>query len=336
MGHPLPRAQGEPARTRHPGHHPACSWKLISVSPGPDGTRCFQKKALGEEGLSSRPQGGSAKPKCVLCSSQGTAAESRARQKPRPFHWRLNESSGSGRREQSLRSVDLSHSHPKSQGERAPRDRGHRPVNTEPQRGPPSWPGSWSWRNPGQSSASEWSSRQDQLRPPSSPHPAPQLLMRSCSPSHTRIHRAARAHCVLRGLGSTSVALPGGSCVSELHLLGVFGALPRGNRGNQSRALHPPEAAHTTHLGPRHTCAPVQVTQPCTSTSSRVPVSHSVRNKPLGSSGSDSRSQCRDRTFNPWLGSEDPTCHAAKLKKREGAGGREGGSAGRRHVYTCS
>ena len=190
--------------------------------------------------------------------------------------------------------------------------------------------------SPGQSSASEWSSRQDQLRPPSSPHPAPQLLMRSCSPSHTRIHRAARAHCVLRGLGSTSVAPPGGSCVSELHLLGVFGALPRGNRGNQPRALHPPEAAHTTHLGPRHTCAPVQVTQPCTSTSSRVPVSHSVRNKPLGSSGSDSRSQCRDRTFNPWLGSEDPTCHAAKLKKREGAGGREGGSAGRRHVYTCS
>ena len=192
MGHPLPRAQGEPARTRHPGHHPACSWKLISVSPWPDGTRCFQKKALGEEGLSSRPQGGSAKPKCVLCSSQGTAAESRARQKPRPFHWRLNESSGSGRREQSLRSVDLSHSHPKSQGERAPRDRGHRPVNTEPQRGPPSWPGSWSWRNPGQSSASEWSSRQDQLRPILFPFPhshpqgSPRPLRAAGSRKHLR------------------------------------------------------------------------------------------------------------------------------------------------------
>lgn len=120
MGHPAPRAQGEPARTRHPGHHPACSWKLISVSPGPDGTRCFRKKALGEEGLSSRPQGGSAKRKRVLCSSQGTAAEARARQKPRPFHWRLSKSSGSGRRERSLRSVDLNLSHPRSQGGRAP------------------------------------------------------------------------------------------------------------------------------------------------------------------------------------------------------------------------
>lgn len=235
----------------HPGYHLACSWKPISVSPGPGGTRCVQKKALGEEGLSSCPQGGSAKPKCVLCSSLGTATEHHTRQKLRPFHWRLNKSSGSGRRELSPRGVDLSRSHPKSPGGQAPRDRGRRPVSMEPQRGPPSWPGSWSWRNPRQSSASEWASRQDQSQPPSSPRPAP---LRSCSPSHTRSHRAARAARGGQGLGSTSVALPGGSRISKLQFLGACGAFPQETEGTQPHALRPPEAAHTTPGAPAHLC----------------------------------------------------------------------------------
>lgn len=195
MGRPLPQAQGEPARTRHPGLHPACSRNPISMSLGPGGTRRFRKKALREEGLSSRPRDGSAKPKRVLCSSQGTAAEPHARPKPRHLHRRLNSSSGSARREQSPRSVDLSHSHPKSPGERAPRDTGRQPVNTGPQRGPPSWPGSRSWRIQARALLPIRTDRDL----PAARVPPHCFSRGSCSPSHTHIHRQPARHTVGAG-----------------------------------------------------------------------------------------------------------------------------------------
>lgn len=208
-------------------------------------------------------------------------------------------------------------------------------MSTEPQKGPPSWLGSWSWRNPGQSSASEWASRQDQSQPPSSPRPAPLLLMRSCSPSHTRSHRAACAARGGHGLGSTSVALPGGSHISKLQFLGACGALPQETEGTQPRALRPPEAAHTTHLGHRHTCAPVQVTQPCASASSRVPVNRDIRNEhlwvqwlrlSLPMQGPQVQSRVGERRFRR---------PRSQIKKRESR--REGGRlGGRRHVRACS
>ena len=246
MGHSLPRAQGEPARTRHPGRHPACSQNSISVSPGPGGTRCFRKKALGEEGLSSHPQGGSAKPKRVLCSSRGTAAEPHARQKPRHLHRRLNSSSGSARREQSPRSVDLSHSHPKSPGgTRAPRHRTpaceHRAAE-----GAPGLAGRSVVANPGQSSVSH----QDRPRPASSPRPAPLLLTRIRSASHTRVHRQPAR----RTVGAAVEAPPG------LYLVGLresapgrVPGTPPGNRGDSASPLCPPRP-HTPHLGPGTAC----------------------------------------------------------------------------------
>lgn len=165
--------------------------------------------------------------------------------------------------------------------------------------------------------------------------PAPLLLMRSCSPSHTRSHRAACAARGGHGLGSTSVALPGGSHISKLQFLGACGALPQETEGTQPRALRPPEAVHTTHLGHRHTCAPVQVTQPCASASSRVPVNRDVRNEhlwvqwlrlSLPMQGPQVQSRVGERRFRR---------PRSQIKKRESR--REGGRlGGRRHVRTCS
>ena len=103
------------------------------------------------------------------------------------------------------------------------------------------------------------------------PVPLPTLASTG-HPAPTACRRVSEAPPWLYLVGPASLSFTSWACV---------GRSLRETEGTQPRALCPPEAVHTTCLGPWHTCAPVQVTQPCTSTSSRVPVSHIIRNEPL-------------------------------------------------------
>lgn len=179
------------------------------------------------------------------------------RQKPRPLHRRPNSSSGSARREQSPRSVDLGRSHPKSPGGRAPRDTGRRPVNAGSQRGPPSWPGSRSW----QIQARALLPIRTDGDLPAAGIPPHCCSRGSCSPSHTRIHRQPVRHT----LGAEAEAPPG------LYLVGP--ASPRvtswacaGHSPGKWRGLSlapPPSRGRTHHTWAPAQPAPEQVTQPC-------------------------------------------------------------------------